>query len=345
MQTWQETTKIRCPRILSVFMLLGISSPLALAWGPGELFVTNYKDNSVTVYARTASGTAVARRTIRTGLIHPFGVLVDPLHNEVIIANNTSASTLDGSLQVYDLNANYPSDVPKRTLAGPATGLYNCTGMAIDALRNELYVSNDAANTIVVFPRTAHGNVAPSRAIQGPTTNLSSPQSLVIDLLHDELIVANNVFYLGGQGRVTVYHRNANGDAAPIRTIEGSNTGFSGPVGLDLDVLHDEIVVTNANANSLATFHRNANGNVAPLRSIAGPTTHLCVPYGVVVDFINNEIVVANSGYQDTGCRQSAAAFSRTANGDQSPTRILDMGPGDSAPYPVELTETLLSIL
>jgi DNA-binding beta-propeller fold protein YncE len=139
------------PRRAFALLLLGMCSSLAFALGPGELFIANYNANSVTVYSRTASGAAVATRTIRTGLTNPFGVLVDPLHGEIFVANNTNGSARVGSIQVYDLNANYPADAPKRTIAGSATNLFACTGLALDLLRQELYVANDDTSTISVF--------------------------------------------------------------------------------------------------------------------------------------------------------------------------------------------------
>ena len=338
----QYINDIARSRLLSALMLLGMCSPAALAYGPGEVFIANYLDNSVTVYSRTASGTVVPRRVIRQGLSRPFGIHVDPLHAEIFVANNDTGGRV-GSIQVYDLNANVPNDAPKRTIAGSATGLFACTGMGLDLYRQELYVTNDDTSTIAVFSRTANGNVAPLRTIAGPDTALAGPNSVFVDLLHDEIVVMNKIYYGGGTGRITVYPRASNGDVSPIRTIEGALPGFNLPVGMDVDLLHDEIAVANAFGNNVLVFRRTDNGDVAPTRTINGPSTGLCTPFGVVVDLLNNELVVANSGFQSGGCMQGTTVYTRTASGDATPKRSIVMGPAGGPPAPVTLAETLLS--
>jgi hypothetical protein len=325
-------------------LLLGLCSQMAWGLGPGEVFVANYLQSSVTVYSRAASGAATPVRTIRTGVKNPFGVLVDVLHGEIIVVNNTDGSSRIGSIQVYAANANYPNDVPKRTISGPATGLVASTGLALDILRDELFVANDDTSSITVYPRTANGNVAPQRTIQGAATNLAGPLALALDLLHDELMVVNKVIWPGGAGRVTTYRRSATGNAAPLRTIEGSLTGFDHPAGLDYDILRDEITVSSANANALLVFRRTAGGNVSPIRRIAGPSTGLCSPYGVLVDFLNNELIAANSGSGQTTCGPSIVAFPwLSSNGDQPFKRQVTLGTSDSS-YPTGIAAISLSI-
>jgi DNA-binding beta-propeller fold protein YncE len=324
-------------RYLSASLLLGMCSPLAIAGlGPGELFITNYELDSVTVYSRTATGSATPVRTIRTGLSSPYGVLVDQLNNEVYVSNNCRDSTCGGffgSVEVYDLNANYPNDTPKRTITGSATSLFHCTGMSYDVLRQELYVANDDSDTIAVFPRTANGNVTPTRTIVGLATELGGPTGVTFDLFHDEVLV------LSKAGLITVYPRTANGNVSPVRSIAGSLTGFDLPNGMDLDLLRDEIVVANAEANSILAFPRTATGNVAPTRILQGSSTGLCIPTGVVVDPINNDILVANSGLE-ASCGQDTAVYRRPAGGNESPLRTLTLPVGSG---PVTVAQTLIS--
>ena len=324
-------------RSLSVLGLLAMSGPLALALGPGEMFITNYNTNSVTVYSRTASGTAVPRRTIQTGLNTPFGVLVDQLHNEVYVTNNcrnVPCQGFAGEVQVYDLNANYPNDAPKRTIVGASTGLIHSTGLDLDLFRNELYVANDDGNTITVFPRTANGNVAPSRTLTGPATLLNGPVAVTLDLLNDQIFVVSKNF------GVTVYRRSSNGNVSPVRSLDGPATTLNFPIGMSLDLLHNEIAVPSADSNSIAVFPRTATGNQAPSRILQGTGTGLCTPSGVILDFINNEMVVANSGLLGASCNQSVAVYTRTASGNQSPLRTFDVGGGSGT---VSVAETLLS--
>jgi DNA-binding beta-propeller fold protein YncE len=336
---------IKSLRYLSAPLLLGMFSPLAIALGPGELFITNFSSDSVTVYSRTATGAATPVRTIRTDLSSPFGVIVDQLHNEVYVSNNcrgNSCGGFFGSVEVYDLNANYPNDTPKRTISGSATSLFHCTGMALDLLRQELYVANDDSSTITVFPRTANGNVTPSRKLEGAATGLSGPTAVTFDLFHDEIIIVNKVNGGGGAGLITVYPRSSSGNASPVRSIGGSLTGFNLPVGMDLDLLRDEIVIANAYSNSVVVFPRTATGDVAPSRILQGASTGLCIPTGIVVDPINNEIVVANSGLVQSGpaCSEGTTVYRRPAGGNQTPLRTLNLPAGSG---PVSIGETLIN--
>ncbi len=318
-------------------------SPLASALGPGELFITNSSTDTVTVYSRTASGTTTPVRTIHTGLSSPFSVIVDQLNNEVYVSNNCRDTPCGGMVEVYALNANYPNDTPKRTISGFATGLFHSTGMALDLLRQELYVANDDSAEITVYPRTANGNVAPTRTIVGAATELNGPLAVTLDLFHDELIVVNKVNGGGGAGLITVYPRSSNGNVSPKRSIGGALTGFNLPVGMDLDLLRDEIVVANADANSVLVFPRTATGDVAPSRILEGSSTGLCAPTGVLIDPINNEMVVANSGLVLPGtvlCGQGTTVYRRPAGGNESPLRTLNLPAGTG---PVTVAETLIS--
>ncbi|HMA29924.1 MAG TPA: hypothetical protein VKS23_08670, partial [Thermoanaerobaculia bacterium] len=74
--------------------------------------------------------------------------------------------------------------------------------------QDELFVTS--GNSIMVYARTANGNVAPLRTIAGAATGLNAPDGLAVDTVNNELVVAN-------QGNsVTVYARTANGNVAPL---------------------------------------------------------------------------------------------------------------------------------
>ncbi len=62
---------------------------------------------------------------------------------------------------------------PKRTIAGSATLISQPYGVAVSSLRDEVFVADDANDGILIFSRTANGDVAPIRAIGGKTTGFS----------------------------------------------------------------------------------------------------------------------------------------------------------------------------
>ena len=83
-------------------------------------------------------------------------------------------------------------------------------------MNNEIFVANQGADSIIVYSRTANGNVAPIRTISGAPTGLNGPGGIAVDTVNNEIVVAN---WTGNS--ITVYSRTANGNVAPIRTISG----------------------------------------------------------------------------------------------------------------------------
>ncbi len=284
-----------------------------------EIYVTNFSNNSVTVYSRTATGDVAPLRTLNgptTGLGGPFGVSLDTVNNELFVANAALAT-----VTVYDPAA-MGNTAPLRTLGGPATGMGNNNdGVVVDALHDELIVGNlDLnANSVEAFARTAGGNTAPLRLLNAGTAGLA------LDTVNDELILATT------SAGVRVFARTASGAAAPVRTLSGPLTGLGQSAwGVAVDVTHDELFVTDRTSNSIRVFARTANGNVAPLRTIAGAATGLNVPTGIALDLVFDEVIVTN----DSGA--SVTVYGRSANGNVAPLRtIIGASTGLSRPLGV----------
>jgi DNA-binding beta-propeller fold protein YncE len=102
-----------------------------------------------------------------------------------------------------------------------------------------------------------------------------------------------------GKDAVLFFDRDAAGDVAPVRAIEGLRTGLSGPSGVFIDTKHDELWVTNWNNHTATVYPRMANGDVAPLRVIrsaprGAPAVGLGNPGAVVYDPKRKEILVPN---------------------------------------------------
>jgi len=209
----------------------------------------------------------------------------------------------------------------------------------VDTVHNEVLVTNESS--ITVYPRTANGNVAPLRTISGPATGLIDPFGLAMDVAHGEVLVANFGGLAGAEeegptpGRITVYSRTANGDAAPLRTISGAATGLQNPRGLAVDTVNNQILVVNVDGNgtdgpphppTITVYSRTANGNIAPVRTISGAATALQSPIGLAVDTGNNEVLVANFGGSDTEglpLLPAITVYGRTASGNAAPLRVI----------------------
>lgn len=151
--------------------------------------------------------------------------------------------------------------------------------------RDEIYVTNQYAQSILTFRGGADGQEAPIRIIQGPKTLLENPGTLEIDEVNDEIFVPQP-----GSENVLVFPLTANGDVAPLRILQGGRKNGWIPArpagGIAVDPIHNVLVVAGTltddrlwqtpygnNRESLLLFDRLANGNEKPLRVIRGPNT------------------------------------------------------------------------
>jgi hypothetical protein len=113
---------------------------------------------------------------------------------------------------------------------------------------------------------------------------------------------------------IMTFRGDSNGEAAPIRVIQGPHTQIGFPNhGIGLDNIHNEIFVVDK--EYVLVFSRTATGDAAPLRVIRGPNTMLLNARGVIVDPVRNALLV--------GTDSGLLVFDRTADGDARPRAII----------------------
>ena len=333
------------------------------------------------------------------------GIAVDPIRNEVIIAEENVSN-----LVIYDRLTNTPPSAnfsePKRVIGGPAAFLEYACAVYVDPATGDIYgVNNDTMNWLPVFGRDARGNVEPDRKLrtphttfgivadeeqqellmtvqddhavvvfrkdaqdedspvrilQGDATLMADPHGIGLDTIRNEIFVTNwgsnnqrpplseggggdarherPDFPVGrnrafpGTGKlmppsITVYDKNAQGDTAPLRVIQGPLTQMDWPTSLAVHSERGEIFIANDTGDSVIVFPVTAEGNVAPIRVIKGPNTMVDNPTGVTIDLENNELWVANFG------SHAATVFPIDADGDVTPIRVIRSAPiGTPAP-------------
>jgi DNA-binding beta-propeller fold protein YncE len=148
------------------------------------------------------------------------------------------------SINIYPLGAS-GNTRPLRVIKGPRTRLNWPSHIAVHEQRGEIFVANDADDSILVFRLSDSGDVAPTRVIKGPRSTLKNPTGLALDRVNNELWVANMGTYAA-----TVYPLTANGDTPPIRTIRGGPAGrealmIGNPGAVAYDSKRQEILVPN----------------------------------------------------------------------------------------------------
>ena len=308
--------------------------------------------NRSAIAANTKGGNVVNREPVRT--IHdPYAtysaVTVDPARNEIILQDENLFQ-----IMTYDRMANTPPSAtmtePKRVIGGPATKVeFNC-GLYVDPETGDIYsIANDTVDTMVVFNRSAKGNVPPNRELHTPhrTFGIAVNEDL------QELFLT-----VQAPSAVMVYHKLAKGNEPPIRIIEGDRTRLEDPHGVALDTKNKLMFVTNHGSvsyskegknfmrypasgggwhipdegerrqimlpgsgkfmpPSITVYPLNALGDVAPLRVIEGPATQLNWPAQIYFDEEHGELYVAN----DVG--DSVLVFRATDSGNAAPVRVI----------------------
>jgi DNA-binding beta-propeller fold protein YncE len=302
-----------------------------------QVVVSDSNRGAMFFYDRTAGGNgaqmANPERVIRgprTGMMFVAGISLDTADREVFAVNNDIGDRME--VFPYGVEGNTK---PKRVLSVP----HGAWGVAFNPKRNEVAVSIEHPNTVVVYRREASGSEAPLRVLRGPETELADPHGIVIDPGHNEMLVANHGNWApltreeeeategglkGGHfalPSINTYAIEAKGDDKPARKIQGAQTQLNWPMGIGLDAMHDEIAVANYGTNSILIFRRDATGNAAPVRVIKGDRTGVLGPMGVAIDTKNDELWVTN--YRD----HTAVVFARTANGNVAPKRVLRNAP------------------
>lgn len=168
----------------------------------------------------------------------------------------------------------------------------------------QLISDNPASFTVGVHQRTTVPLVF---HVDTEVVDLAQGYEIVVtvDEPSPQLVVVTNLNNFQS-GSITVFAANADGDAAPLRTIAGPLTRLDFPLGVA--VTEDEIVV--CDDGGVLFFPLLADGDVAPTRQIIGDDAELgggCEDVAVVGD----DLYVVTSF--------DVLVFPRTANGDARP--------------------------
>jgi len=332
-----------------------------------EVVLTDENLFQILVYDRTATTPASARLTepkriiagLNTKIEFQCGLYIDPKTGNIYAVNNDTVDTL----VIFDRNAkgNVP---PTRELYTP----HGTFGIAVDEAAEEMFLTLQHDSAMVVFRKYAQKDESPLRLLQGDATSLADPHGIALDTKNGWVFISNHgavssrsprpdarpsrraaqkqnwplerAQAVPGSGRnlppsIIVHSMKAQGNASPLRVIQGPKTQFNWPTGLAIDEQRGELYVANDMGNSILVFNATDSGDVAPKRVIKGPKTNVANPTGVWVDLKNNELWVANF------MNHSATVYPLNASGDVAPLRMIRSGPLNEAslgignPHPV----------
>ncbi len=291
---------------------LYVSNPLASAGGEGR----------IDIYPAGSYATGAPQATIEgadTGLDIPMKIATDSSGN-IYVLNIESVVTAYAAGSVGDAT-------PMSTLNVGLGQSGFATGMSVGP-SGKLYIAGQCtlkpcphggSGDVAVYPSGSAGDVNPSAIIGGPETRIANPSAVAVDR-SGSIYVTNEGLtkctrgccFPSGHGSVTVFAPGSNGDATPIATITGSNTGLQFPFGISLDS-NGNIYVLNGSRSPfvcvgqsigaadgassggffevgtfvttgpILIFAAGSNGDAAPLGKIGGPFTGLDTAEGIAI--------------------------------------------------------------
>jgi hypothetical protein len=286
--------------------------------------VANWEEGngpSILVYEHDPAGDVAPTRTIAgpaTLLSRPTGVTVD--RGQIIVSDDV------GAINFYPFGAN--GDVaPVQRISGSATQLLASNMLEVLVLGDEIFVSQNGS--VLVFPRSASGDVAPRRvlslrggvghgwghlAIEGGEIFLAGP-----------FLVADRSVYL-----VDVYPVTASGSQLPARTlVPPQSIGVDGCIPGGLGVTGGRIYESMGwCATGVFAFDKHASGDVAAVQSITGPNTGFVGPYAIA-PFRDALYVTDVAG-------AAIRVFPSNGTGDIAPRRVI-AGPHTQLGFPIAL--------
>jgi hypothetical protein len=232
--------------------------------------------------------TLEGQKTLISRTMHGF--MYDPLHDEFQVM-----SPLAQAILTFRGDAN-GEEAPSRVIQGPHTQIqgtaYGANAIVtVDPVNNEIYVPA-VPNHMLVFDRTATGDVAPKRILNGGPIDITGQTGVSVDPLH-------NLLLINGPRAMYIFDRTASGDDTPKAVIRGPNSGMN--EAHEFQVTASGWLIAAGGNFALGTGFVGAwsikdNGDVAPHWKIPVQQLTGYVPYSIVVDPVHKEMMMAAAG-------------------------------------------------
>ena len=216
-----------------------------------EIMIANPMAQAILTFRGGADGEEPPLRVLQgplTQIVNPdYGVVVDPVHNELFVAEQEY-------VLVFPRTAT-GNVAPIRVIRGPNTRISGAKALAVDPINNVLVASSeesmDGGKTfrgwILIFDRTANGNVAPRGVIEGPKTLINdrishlriTPKGWIVAPLRAPRGKE------GGLGTIPVWSVHDNGDIPPRWILGGPKSQIrrSGPIRMTLIPKNKEVLI------------------------------------------------------------------------------------------------------
>jgi len=240
------------------------------------LLVADFWGQRIHVFAAASRGDAAPLRTFFNAFLgQPREVVAIPAFDEYVV--------ISSSFITY-FSRNASGDTPSlRSTSYLPLLINNLSALTYLSATDEVAVGDgydlggsNFAGEVLFFNRSDSGAVTPTRRIAGELTKLGTwVAGLASDPVHGEIFVLTE--NADGTNSIHVFAQNADGNVAPLRSIEGPATLMASAGGMSYYEYLDELLVASGAYNNetprLLGFPRTASGNTAPTRNISGGNT------------------------------------------------------------------------
>jgi hypothetical protein len=277
----------------------GVSGTVWDPWGvtfdvTGHLYVQSFIANADTfVFPPGANGGTAPTRVFEVQGPDNSSIAVDARGFAYVLGGELGSTIAVASPGASGTPGNGYFVPPVRTIS--LDGSFNPWPdlLTVDS-RNEVLAAvgrPQVGNAIEVFAGGAAGAASPLRVISGPDTGLDScsppcKAPITVSRLTGQIYAAVST---GPATHISVFAGNANGDARPLRTIEGPATGLAGMVitGIAVSPFDGTIYVmvksSQLGTGSVLAYSRFANGNAAPARTFTDSGSGFANAAGIAI--------------------------------------------------------------
>jgi len=243
----------------------------------------------IAAFARLAEGGAEPARRIEgqaaqlSRTMH--GIAYDEIHDEIVVPQQFSQAIL-----TFRGDAN-GEEAPIRRIQGPRTQLRRPDRVAVDAVHNEIFISDGGA--VLVFPRDGDGDIAPIRRIRGPNTQLDTggggAPAIAVEPVNDVLVL------LVTEGRILIFNRTDDGNVKPRAVISGPKTSLGG--GSRTVTVYGGVILAHVGGRGrggtfIGVWSIHDNGDIPPRWRFGEGL--LQAPRGLTVDAKNKSVIVTD---------------------------------------------------
>ena len=214
--------------------------------------------------------------------MHGFGF--DALHDEICVTSPLAQAILS-----FRGGAN-GEEPPLRVIQGPHTQIKGTARgandkVSVDPANNEIYIPIDPG-AVLVFDRTANGDVAPKRVLSGPDTQIRGISAVGVDSIH-------NVLAVNSGGAMLIFDRTASGNVKPKAVIRGPNSGMGRISSFQVNAERG-LIIAGGRTGFIGAWSINDNGDIPPRWKIPVQQMTGVGPSGIALDPVHKEVIITS---------------------------------------------------